>query len=90
MTGHPRIAALFPPEPRHIPGERWANIALRAAPLVGVAGMTGGFLLVHDPAQWLPYWHLTAATGLAMAVLLASSRDRRLYFHRVTEMAFLP
>ena len=52
--------------------------------------MTGGFLLVHDPAQWLPYWHLTAATGLAMAVLLASSRDRRLYFHRVTEMAFLP
>ena len=78
------------PGSRVMLGIRPEEIALRAAPLVGVAGMTGGFLLVHDPAQWLPYWHLTAATGLAMAVLLASSRDRRLYFHRVTEMAFLP
>lgn len=63
------IAWLFPPEPRRLPGERWTNILLRAAHLVGVAGMTGGFLLGLDRALWLPFWHLTAATGFAMALL---------------------
>jgi hypothetical protein len=64
----PLAAWLFPPEPRHIPGERWANILLRAAHLVGVAGMTGGFLLDLERSLWLPFWHLTVVTGVAMAV----------------------
>jgi hypothetical protein len=60
---------LFPPEPRHIPGERWANIVLRAAHLVGVAGMASGFLFEIEKAAWLAYWHLTAASGVAMVLL---------------------
>lgn len=68
-------ARLFPLEPRRIPGERWANIVLRAAHLVGVAGMAGGFLLGLEKAHWLAYWHLTVATGVLMAFLyLASGR----------------
>jgi hypothetical protein len=60
---------LFPVQPRTFPGERWVDIALRSLHLVGVAGIGGGFLWSMDPVQWLPYWHLTIATGGLLSLL---------------------
>lgn len=60
---------LFPAEPRYFPGERWLNIALRSAHLVGVAGIGGGFLLDIDPAAWEGYWYLTLVSGVVLVGL---------------------
>ena len=60
---------LLPPPPRFFPGQRWANIGLRCAHLVGVAGIGGGFLFALPEAQWLPFWHLTLASGGLLALL---------------------
>lgn len=60
---------LLPNPPRYLRGERWANILLRAAHLIGVAGIGGGFLFGQDPATWEAYWHLCIATGVALSAL---------------------
>lgn len=59
----------FPSEPRYFRGERWVNICLRSAHLVGVAGIGGGFLLDVQTAVWDFYWYLTLATGITLSVL---------------------
>ena len=64
----PRHRLLAPP-PRFFPGQRWVNIALRGLHLVGVAGIGGGFLFDLAEARWLPYWHLTLASGVMLAAL---------------------
>jgi hypothetical protein len=63
------LRALFPSRPRHFPGQRWVNIALRSAHLVGVAGIGGGFLFTPDEVAWEAYWHLTWVTGGALSAL---------------------
>lgn len=60
---------LLPPAPRFFPGQRWVNIGLRCAHLVGVAGIGGGFLFALPEAQWQPFWHLTLASGGLLALL---------------------
>lgn len=60
---------LFPPEPRHFPGQRWVNIAMRSVHLVGVAGIGGGFLFDLNRAAWEIYWLLTLASGVALSLL---------------------
>lgn len=60
---------LFPARPRMFPGERWLNIILRSVHLVGVAGIGGGFLFGLDEKQWLPFWHLSLATGITLSLL---------------------
>ena len=60
---------LLPDPPRYLRGERWVNIVLRAAHLVGVAGIGGGFLFDQDPAAWEAYWYLSIATGVALTAL---------------------
>ena len=60
---------LFPPQPRTFPGERWVDIGLRCLHLVGVVGIGGGFLYAMEPARWLPFWHLTLASGVLLALL---------------------
>ncbi len=65
---------LFPPEPRQFIGQRWSNIVLRTAHLVGVAGIGGGFLHNLDEPQWMPFWYLTLISGLGLSLLyLAAS-----------------
>jgi hypothetical protein len=64
-----RPGRFLPPPPRSFPGQRWVNIGLRCAHLVGVAGMGGGYLFALPEAQWQAFGHLTLATG-ALLVLL--------------------
>ena len=60
---------LIPPTPRSFPGERWLNISLRCAHLVGIAGISGGFLFTLAEAQWLPFWYLAVGSGVALTLL---------------------
>ena len=63
------LRVLIPPRPRHFRGQRWVNIVLRSAHLVGVAGIGGGFLFTLDGEAWKAYWHLTWATGAGLSAL---------------------
>jgi hypothetical protein len=63
------ISLLFPHEARVFPGQRWVNISLRCAHLVGVAGIAGGFLFGLEPEAWASYWHLTLASGIALSLI---------------------
>lgn len=63
------VRALFPVKPRLFPGQRWLNISLRSAHLVGIAGIGGGFLFGLNEAQWLPFWHLSLSTGVFLSLL---------------------
>lgn len=60
---------LFPREPREFRGQRWVNIGLRCAHLVGVAGVAGGFLFSLDPVSWTSYWHLALASGIGLSLI---------------------
>ncbi|WP_303906348.1 hypothetical protein [Thiohalomonas denitrificans] len=55
--------------PRQFPGERWINIGLRCLHLVGIAGISGGFLFTLAEAQWLPFWYLAVSSGVALSLL---------------------
>lgn len=63
------VRALIPQKPRYFPGQRGLNIALRSLHLIGVAGIGGGFLFTLDEAQWLPFWHLSLLTGIALTAI---------------------
>lgn len=63
------LATLFPAQPRWFRGERWVNIGLRCAHLVGIAGMAGGFLFALDDDVWAGYWYLALASGVALSLL---------------------
>ena len=65
----PLTQVLFPSQPRQFPGQRWVNITLRSAHLVGIAGIGGGFLFALDPAAWNLYWRITLATGIALSLV---------------------
>jgi len=67
--GRNKAKPLLPPSPRFFPGQRWLNIGLRCAHLVGVAGIGGGFLFALPEAQWQPFWHLALASGGLLALL---------------------
>ena len=54
---------------RQLPGQRWINIALRSAHLVGVTGIGGGFLLDVDDSFWMGYWWLAISTGVLLSLL---------------------
>lgn len=63
------ISALFPSQAREFRGQRWVNIGLRCAHLVGVAGIAGGFLFGLETESWVSYWHLTLASGVALSLI---------------------
>jgi hypothetical protein len=67
---------LFPEQARHVPGERWINIGLRCAHLVGVAGSGAGLFFGVDPQRWSPFWLLAVATGAALVALYVGVSGR--------------
>lgn len=67
---------LFPTRPRLFPGQRWLNILLRAAHLVGVTGIGGGFLFGLEEALWYPWWWLTLSSGILLSLLYLYSDGR--------------
>jgi hypothetical protein len=66
LTGLKRL--LFPDEAQTFTGERWVDIGLRCAHLVGVAGIGGGFLLTLEQDQRLAFWHLTLVSGVLLSL----------------------
>lgn len=67
---------IFPGQARYFPGQRWFNILLRAAHLIGVAGIGGGFLFGMEQALWRPWWWLTVVTGVLLTLLYLYSDGR--------------
>jgi len=63
------LRVLFPTPTREFRGQRWVNIGLRCAHLVGVAGIGGGFLFGLEPNSWASYWYLTLASGIALSMI---------------------
>jgi len=63
------ISMLFPRDAREFRGQRWVNISLRCAHLVGVAGVAGGFLFGLEPGSWAFYWHLALASGIGLSLI---------------------
>lgn len=63
------VRVLFPACPRMFPGQRWLNIGLRSAHIIGVAGISGGFLFGLEEMRWMPFWYLTLATGVVLSLL---------------------
>ena len=62
-------AALFPAQPRCLPGERWLNVLFRTLHLVGVAGLGAGFLYPAADESWRLYLHITLVSGVALAMI---------------------
>lgn len=58
-----------PAEPRRFAGQRWVNITLRSAHLVGITGLAGGYLFGVEEARWLPFGYLALASGVSLALL---------------------
>lgn len=55
--------------PSPFPFTRYANVALRCAHLVGIAGQAGGVLFQLPEQSWQPYTHLALLSGVLLAAL---------------------
>ena len=66
---HSIIQLLFPHPARGFRGQRWLNVLLRSLHLVGIVGISGGFLFDQNAGAWELYWHLTLTSGVALMVL---------------------
>ncbi|HHJ20373.1 MAG TPA: hypothetical protein ENJ84_11220 [Gammaproteobacteria bacterium] len=60
---------LFPRKSRQFMGQRWLNIILRSLHLVGIAGVSGGFLFTLEIAQWKIFWLLALVTGITLSLI---------------------
>ena len=60
---------LPPPPDKLLPALRWLNISLRCLHLVGIAGISGGFLFDLPESQWLAYGYLALLSGGLLAAL---------------------
>lgn len=67
---------LFPPKPRSYPGDRWVNILVRSLHLLGIAGISGGFLFDLPTAQYLLFWYLAITTGSLLVLLYVWENGR--------------
>ena len=72
-------ALLFPESPRRLPGQRPANLALRALHLVGITGIAGGFLFELPRELWQVYWYLALASGIGLSLLYLASTFQWLF-----------
>ena len=70
------IEILFPTPPRHIPHERWVNIALRTAHLMTSGILLGGhaFDVAADRLILLLYLTIASGVGLVLLELYTSCR----------------
>lgn len=65
--------ALFPAEPRYMPGNRWLNVILRTLHLVGIAGIGGGYFYASQDDTWRFYLDLCLVSGTLLAMLFVYS-----------------
>lgn len=59
----------FPSYYRNFPGKRWASILLRTAHLIGMAGLSAGFLFALPAEQWCDHVYLTTGTGVGLVLI---------------------
>ncbi|PIE58482.1 MAG: hypothetical protein CSA33_03410 [Desulfobulbus propionicus] len=57
---------LFPEESRHFPGKRWGNIILRCLHLAGLSVYSGGLYFEMAHSKLLPWYLLTAMSGIGL------------------------
>lgn len=72
-------AVLFPPTPRHLPGERGINIALRTAHLMTTSVLVGGHAFKVPAHQLILFLYLTIASGAGLILLELYSSCRWIY-----------
>jgi len=60
---------LFPDPPRHVPGQRWLNVALRTLHLLVFGALLGGHVFAVDAARLVPFLVATILTGAALMLL---------------------
>lgn len=65
--------AIFPTEPRYMPGNRWLNVGLRTLHLVGIAGIGGGYFYASANDTWRLYQELCIISGTLLALLFIYS-----------------
>jgi len=64
-----RSNTIFPLQSRSFRGQRWVNILLRTAHLVGIAGVAGGALFQLPIELWLNYLYITVLSGCTMVII---------------------
>ena len=72
-------AILFPATPRHIPGERGINIALRTAHITTFGILLGGHAFDVPAHRLILFLYLTIASGAGMILLELYSSCRWIY-----------
>ncbi len=72
-------AILFPEPPRHVPGERGINIALRTAHLTTSGILLGGHTFDVPAHRLILFLYLTIASGLCLILLELYSSCRWIY-----------
>ena len=72
-------AILFPEPPRHVPGERGINIALRTAHLMTSGILLGGHAFDVPARQLILFLYLTVASGAGLILLELYSSCRWIY-----------
>lgn len=72
-------AVLFPPTPRHVPGERGINIALRTAHLMTSGILLGGHTFDVPAHRLVLLLYLTIASGAGLILLELYSSCRWVY-----------
>lgn len=63
------FSILFPAQSRTFFAQRWVNILLRTAHLVGIVGFGCAYLFNLPADSWLPYMCLTIVSGALMVTL---------------------
>ena len=72
-------AILFPETPRHVPGERGINIALRTAHLMTFGVLLGGHTFDVPAHRLILFLYLTIASGAGLILLELYSSCRWIY-----------
>ncbi len=74
-----RFSVLFPQPPRHVPGERGINIALRTAHLMTSGILLGGHAFDIPAHRLILLLYLTIASGVGLILLELYSSCRWIY-----------
>ncbi len=79
---------LFPEQSRSFPGKRWANVGIRSLHLLGVAMFSGGLYFDINQTALLPWYMMTAVSGVALTALDTYGNGKWLIQNRGASVLF--